>query len=108
VRARSVAARDKHQSFLLQCLESRDDVLRSLDARRITVRPDQDEVVVHDGVTLNAEAFRQELFLLRFVMDEHHIGGAAAPRLERLASSLSDDPHLYSRFGLEQRQDVVE
>jgi hypothetical protein len=37
------------------------------------------------------------------------VGGvAAAPRVERLASSLSNDPHVDSGLGLEQRQDVVE
>jgi hypothetical protein len=63
----------------------------------------QDEVAVHEGVTLDAEPFRQELFLLQFVMNEHHIGVAAAPRVERLASSLSNDPHFTSRFRSAQR-----
>ena len=68
----------------------------------------QDEVAVHEGVTLDAEPFRQELFILRFVMDEDHIGVAAAPRVERRASSLSNDPHVDSGLGLEQWQDMIE
>ena len=72
------------------------------------MRADQDEVVVHHRVTLDAEAFRQEFLLRRFRVDEHDVGVAAAAGIERLAGALRDHLHIDSGLGLEQRQDMAE
>ena len=91
----------------LDRLQARDDVL-ALDAGRIALRADQDEVVVHDGVALHAEAVGDELLLLRLGMDEHHVGIAAPAGVERLAGALRHHLHVDAGLRLEQRQDVAE
>src|SRR6266851_7646098 len=106
MRARLVAARDERDPFVLECLERGDDILRSLDASRIALRSDQDEVVVHHRVALHAKTFRQEFLLRRFGVDEHNVCVSAAPGIERLAGSLRDDFHIDPSFGFEQRQDM--
>src|SRR6185312_16301325 len=78
MRARLVAARNEIATLRLDRAERGNDVLRSLDARRIALRSEQDEVVVHHRITLDAEAFGEKLFLGRFGVDEHHVGIATA------------------------------
>src|SRR6516165_2679842 len=63
VRAGAVTARDKRRALLLDRLERRNDVLAAVDAGRITLRSDQDEVVVHHRVALYAEPIGDESFL---------------------------------------------
>ena len=92
----------------LIALQRRDDVLAALDAGRIALRPDQDEVVVHHRIALHAEAFGDEFLLLRLGVHEHHVGIAAPAGVERLAGALRDDLHVDAGLGLEQRQDVAE
>ena len=82
--------------------------LRALDAGRIALRPDQDEVVVHHRIALHAEAVGDEFLLLRLGVHEHHVGVAAPAGVERLAGALRDHLHVDAGLGLEQRQDVAE
>ena len=84
------------------------DVLRSLDAGRVALRADQDEVVVHHGVALDAKAFGEKLFLCGFCVDEHDVGIATARGIERLPRALRHHLHVDAGPGLEHRQDVAE
>src|SRR5260221_10214273 len=63
VRAGAITARDKRRTLLLDRLERRNDVLAAVDAGGITLRSDQDEVVVHHRVALYAEPVGDESFL---------------------------------------------
>ena len=54
-----VAARDERRALGLDRLQRRDDVLHALDAGRIALRADQDEVVVHHGIALHARSLRR-------------------------------------------------
>ena len=108
MRAGLVAARDEGGALGLDRLERGDDVLGALDAGRIALRPDQDEVVVHHRIALHAEAFGDELLFLRLGMHEHHVGIAAAAGVERLAGALRHHLHVDAGLRLEQRQDVAE
>ena len=103
-----VAARDEVGALGLDRLQRGDDVLRSLDAGRIALRPDQDEVVVHDGIALHAKAVGEELFFLRLGMDEHDVGIAAPGGVERLSGALRHHLHVDAGLRLEHRQDVAE
>ena len=66
-------------------LERGEHVLAALDLGRIGLRPDQDEVVVHDVEALHAEAVGDELLLLGLGVHEDDVGIAAAAGVERLA-----------------------
>ena len=59
-------------------------------------------------MALHAVALGDELLLLRLGVDEHHVGIAAATRIERLPSPLRDDLHVDAGLLLEHRQDVPE
>ena len=107
VRAGLVAARDERRALALIVFSAGDDVL-ALDAGRIALRPDQDEVVVHHRIALHAEAVGDELLLLRLGVHEHHVGVAAPAGVERLAGALRHHLHVDAGLGLEQRQDVAE
>ena len=94
--------------LVLQRVERSDDVTRSFDAGRIASRADQNEVVIHHGIALHAEALGQEFFLGRFGMHEYHVGVTAPSGVERLASPLRHHLHVDAGLRLEQRQDVAE
>lgn len=51
---------------------------------------------------------REELFLLRSGVYEHHVRVAASRGIERLPGALRDRLHVDSRFPLEDRQEVAE
>ena len=106
--ARAVGARDEWRSLRLDGLQRRHDVIHALDAGRIAVRTDQNEVVVHNRIAHHAEAVGEELLLLRLGMHEHHIGIAPSASIERLARALCDDTHVYAGRRLEQWKDVTE
>ena len=80
----------------------------ALDAGRIALRADQDEVVVHHRIALHAEAFGEEFLFRRLGVHEHHVGVAAPAGVERLAGALRHHLHVDAGLGLEQRQDVAE
>ena len=82
--------------------------LPPFDVRRIRLRADEDEVVVHDRVTLDAFAFGEPFQLRRLVVDEHDVGIAAATDVERLARTDGDDAHVDARVLLERRQQLRE
>ncbi len=108
MRAGLVAARNEVGALGLDRTERCDDVLRALDAGRIALRADQDEVVVHHGVALDAEAFGEKFFFRRFGVDEHDVGIAAARGIERLSGALRHHLDVDAGLGLEHRQDVAE
>jgi len=103
-----VAARDEVGALGLDRTERRNDVLRALDAGRIGLRADQDEVVIHHGVALDAKTFGHKFFFRRFGVDEHDVGIAAAGGIERLSRALCHHLHVDAGLGLEHRQDVTE
>ena len=81
-----------------------DNVLRLAQAGRIGAWADQHEVVVHHRIALHAEALSQEFLLGGLGMDEHHVGVAAPPGVERLAGAQRHDLHVDAGTRLEQRQ----
>ena len=89
-------------------LQRGNDVLGAVDASRIALRPDQDEIIVHHRIAPHAKAVGDEFLLLRLSVHEHHIGVAAAAGVERLAGALRDHAHVDAGFLLEQRQDMAE
>jgi hypothetical protein len=86
VRATLVAARDEGRVAGGQLLQALDDV-GALHAGRVGLGADEDEVVVHDRVALDAEAVGDELVLGLLVVHEHHVGIAAAAGVQRLAGA---------------------
>ncbi len=85
-----VPARDERGCLGLDGLQRGGDVLRALDAGRVGFRTDQDKVVVHHRLALDAEAILDELQLLRAGMHEHHVRVAAPAGIERLPGALAD------------------
>ena len=75
--------------------------LRAADFRRIGLRPDQDEVVVHHVEALHAVALGEEFLLERLGVHEHHVGVAAPADVERLAGAERDHAHLDAGLLLE-------
>ena len=63
VRARSVSTGDEGSGLRLYGLERGDHIGRPRITRRIALRPNENEVVVHDRVTLDAKPLGQEFFL---------------------------------------------
>jgi hypothetical protein len=108
VRARAVAARNKGRLLFLDRLQRFCNVFHPFDVGGIALRTDQNEVVVHDRMSLHALAFGEKFFLRRLGVHEHHIGVAAPAGVERLASALRHDFHVDAGLLLEQRQDVAE
>ena len=78
------------------------------DLRRVGLRPDHDEVVVHDLAAVDAEALGEEFLLGGLVVHEHDIGIAAARGVEGLAGAERHDAHVDPGLRLEDRQDVAE
>ncbi|MGY4339084.1 hypothetical protein ACVWW3_003990 [Bradyrhizobium sp. LM2.9] len=78
------------------------------DLRRIALRPDNDEVVVHDIEALHALPFGHELVFGRPVMDEHDVCIAAPPDVERLARADGNHFHIDAADLREQRQQIAE
>jgi hypothetical protein len=93
--------------LVFERLERGDHVL-ALDAGRIVVRPDDDEVVVHHGLAADAEAVGYELLFERSGMNEHDVGVAASRGVKRLAGALGDDLHVDASLLLEPRKNVAE
>ncbi len=62
--------------------------------RRIVLRADEDEIVVHHVLAVAAVAFGDELVLGGAVVHEQHVGVAAAADVQRLAGADSDDADL--------------
>jgi hypothetical protein len=60
------------------------------------------------GCALDAEALGDEFLLGRLVVHEHHVGIAAARRVQRLAGAQRDDAHLDAAGLLEGGQQVAE
>src|SRR5215467_1719076 len=106
--ARAVAARDEGRALGLDRLQSLGDVGHALDAGGVALRSDQDEIVVHDGVSLHAETVGDEFLLLRLDVHEQHVGVATSAGVERLAGALRHHLHIDAGLGFEQRQDVAE
>jgi hypothetical protein len=75
---------------------------------RVGLRADDDEVVVHHLLALDAEAFGDEFLLGRLVMHEDDVGIAAPRHVQRLAGAQRDDAHLDAAGLLEGRQQVAE
>ena len=100
MRAGLVAARDERRAL---CLIVFSAVSMSLPPtpRRIALRPDQHEIVVHDVEALHAKAFGEELLLRRLGVHEHHVGVAAPRDIERLSGAVRDHLDLDAGLGLE-------
>src|SRR5262249_24968792 len=94
VGAAVVAARGEGRARRGNRLEGGDDVAAAADMGGIALRPDEDEVVVHDLAPPGAPAFGDEGQFRRLVMDEEHIGIAALADLQRLAGADGDDAYL--------------
>ena len=84
------------------------DVLSAGDVRRIRLRSDQDEIVVHHRVALDAVAFREPFELGRLVVHEDDVGIAPPSDVERLAGADRHDVHGDPRVLLERGQQVAE
>src|SRR5262249_51622635 len=85
--ARAVAARDEGRALGLDGLQSLGDVGHALDAGRVALRSNQDEIVVHHGVSFDAETVGDEFLLLPLGVHEQHVGVAASAGVERLAGA---------------------
>src|SRR5262249_14738204 len=101
MRARTIAARNKRSLLVPDRFECRHNVLRPLYARRVGLRSNENEVVVHYGIALHSLAFGEELFLLGLCMDEYHVCIATSSGVERLAGALCDNFDIDTSLGLE-------
>src|SRR5215204_5090999 len=108
MRAGVVTARNERSSLLADARQRSHSILLPFNACRIGHRTDNDEVVVHDRLPLNAEARIHERLLGLCVVDEDNICIAVLARLERLPGAKCDYPNLDTRFLCELRQEVVE
>ena len=80
----------------------------SRDFRRIVLRADEDEIVVHHVLAVAAVAFGDELVLGGAVVHEQHVGVAAAADVQRLTGADGDDADLDPGRLLEFRQNPAE
>ena len=76
--------------------------------RRIGIRPDDDEIVVHHVAAVDAEAVGDELVLADAIVDQQRIGIAAHADRERLSGADRDDVHAEAARRAKDRQDVAE
>ena len=76
--------------------------------RRIGVRADDDEVVVHDVVALGRVALGDEGVLGRPIVHEHDVRVAAPADVEGLAGAERHDLHRDAGIGSEERQEMAE
>jgi hypothetical protein len=74
VHSRSVATRDERRLCILNRLERFGDVLHAMDASRIALRPDEDEVIVHYGKSLHPFAVREKFEFCQFGINENYVG----------------------------------
>ena len=93
MRARVIAAGDERRLRCRDLVQRVDDILVAADMCGIALRPDDDEVIVHDVETLHALPFGHELVFGGTVVDEDHVGVATASDIERLAGADGDNPH---------------
>ena len=59
--------------------------------RRIGLRPDHHEIIVHHVIPLHANTLGEEFFFRDLVMHEYHVGVAAPADFERLPGADGDD-----------------
>ncbi|MCY1374098.1 hypothetical protein D9M69_614150 [compost metagenome] len=102
-----VAARDEGRARAAQALERHRDVLAA-HAGRVGLRTDQHEVVVHDRLAREAEAFGDELLFGGLVVHEQGVGIAASRHVQRLPGAHGHHAHLGARRLGELRQQVLE
>src|SRR5262245_11485920 len=108
MRARPITARDECSILVFDRFERGYYVFRSLHARWVGLRSNENEIIVHHGIPPHPLAFREELFFGGFCVDEHHVCIAAPSRIERLTGSLGYHFHFDSGLSLEQREDMIE
>jgi hypothetical protein len=108
MRPRPVPPGNERKGFVFYCSQGGQNVLRSLDARRIALGSNENEIVEHHWVALSTEALCEKFFLSRFGVHEDHIGVATPRGVERLARAQSDHLHVDAGLLLEKRQDVPE
>src|SRR5262249_16209184 len=105
--ARAIAARYERSLFFLDGLKGFGDVLHTLNTCGITLRSDEDEVIVHNRVAVHSVALGYELFFRGSSVDKNDIRITTPSGIESLTRTLSDDFHVDAGCGLEQRQDMA-
>jgi len=108
MRAGVIAPRDERRLRRRDLAQRVDDVLVAGDVRRIGLRTDDDEVVVHDVEALHALPFGHEFVFGVPVVHENHVGIAPPSDVERLAGPHGDDLHADTLRFRELRKQVVE
>src|SRR6266545_159353 len=108
VRPAAIAARYEWCAGGLEFLQRDDDVLAAAGFRRIGLRADEHEVVVHHRIALDAVTFREKFFLGGASVHEHDVGIAAPRDIEGLARAQGDDADLDAGLSFEDRQQMVE
>jgi hypothetical protein len=108
MRARLVAARDKGRGLGLNGFQRGDNIFRAFDGGRISSRPHQHKVIIHDVKTLHAKTLSEKLFFRRFGMNENNIRIAAPCCVERLACALRNHFHINAGLGFEGGQQMIE
>src|SRR5215510_9183728 len=93
MRPGAVATRNEAGLLFLYVLKRLGKVPHALNAGRIVLWTNQNEVVVHYRKALHALALGKEFLFRRFGVHEHHIGIAAPCGIKRLASALRQYLH---------------
>ena len=88
--------------------ESLRDILISRDGGEVGFRSDQNEIVVHDGIALQAFTLGEEFQFLSLGVDEHDVGIPAPSGVERLARTLGDNPDGDAGLLFDDRQEIFE
>src|SRR5437016_11868857 len=101
-----VAARDERYSCSFQFLERFHNVLAATDLRRIALRAEQDKIVVHHGIALDAVTLRKKLLLGGARVHEYDVGIAMSRKVERLPCSHGHDVHFDPCLPLDERKKV--
>ena len=89
--AGAVAARDEGGLGRGDLSQGFGNVLAAGNVRRIGLRPDHHEIIVHHVKSLHAKSLGEEFLFRDLVVHEHHVGIAAPADIERLPGADGDD-----------------
>src|SRR5579862_381905 len=103
-----VAARDEQRCLRRNALEGIDDIARVFHVSGVALGSDQNEVVVHDVVTLDTVAARDESRLAFLVVDEENVGIATLAKLQGLTGANGYHADSDTSLRLENWQQILE
>src|SRR5262245_13917020 len=108
MRAGPITARDEGRPLAFDAFERSSYVFRSLHARWVGLRSNENKVIVHNRISPHPLPFGEEFLFSGLRVDEHNVCIATSAGIERLTGSLCHDFYFNSGLGLEHREDMIE